>query len=572
MKKKIKQKSKKIESRLRSNTVNNIFPDQGKIYIALGFILLISLLAYIPVLKNSLLDWDDNGYIKNNPLIHNINLKNIFSSNVLSNYHPVTILILAIEYHFFGLNATGYHAVNLFIHLLNIILVFQAISLFSNKPLVALVTAFLFGVHPLHVESVAWVAELKDLLYALFFFASYIFYLKYVNESKKRYYIIALLFFLVSLLSKAMAASLPVILLLTDYVKGRKFNNKILLEKIPFFFLAIVLGIVAMQAQKASGATDMAVFSVPQRLVFACYSFVSYLVNFILPINLSAFYPYPVKPGEEIPFQYYFYLPIVMGLITGVIYSIRHTKKLFFGFGFFAITIFLVLQLIPVGSAVMADRYSYIPSFGIFYLFGEGIGYLWEKNLRYLSIIILSGVVIFFSMKTYSRCSIWENDFVLWNDVIKQYQNIPVAYNNRGHIYMNEKNYDKALSDFDKAIKLKPESETFLYYYNRGSVLMAKNLFAEAIIDFNMAVKIKPDFILAIEKQGLAYFNLKKYKEAISCYSNVIKLQPNFAEAYYYRAFAIYFTGNKEAACKDLKQAADYGYKQAAEALIKNCK
>ena len=137
--------------------------------------MLISFIVYLPVLHNSLLGWDDDDYIKNNPLLYAINLKQIFSQYVLGNYHPVTILTLAIEYHFFGLNSTGYHTVNLLLHLLNVILVFYTVFLLSDKAGIALVASLLFGIHPLHVESVAWAAELKDLLYTFFFLASYIF-------------------------------------------------------------------------------------------------------------------------------------------------------------------------------------------------------------------------------------------------------------------------------------------------------------------------------------------------------------------------------------------------------------
>ncbi|HET6767293.1 MAG TPA: glycosyltransferase family 39 protein, partial [Chitinophagaceae bacterium] len=221
-------------------------------YYCLFIILLISVVIYLPVYNNKFLAWDDDVYIKNNPLIYSINLKDIFSQYVMGNYHPLTILTFAVEYQFFGLNETGYHAVNLFLHLTNVVLVFYSINLLINKPTVALITALLFGIHPLHVESVAWAAELKDLLYTFFFLASYILYLKYLTNQQKKLYIFSLLLFCLSLLSKAMAASLPVVMLLTDYFKGRKINAKTLLEKGPFILLSIGFGIVAIWAQKSS--------------------------------------------------------------------------------------------------------------------------------------------------------------------------------------------------------------------------------------------------------------------------------------------------------------------------------
>ncbi|MGB4849237.1 MAG: hypothetical protein WBP41_15035, partial [Saprospiraceae bacterium] len=264
-------------------------------------IVLLSASIYLPVLHNHFLAWDDNYYIRDNAFIYSFNLKDIFSNNVMGNYHPLTVLMLAIEYHLFELSETGYHAVNLVFHLLNVILVFYAVLLLCNKSGIALLTSLLFGIHPIHVESVAWAAELKDLLYTLFFLASMIMYLKFLPNLQKKYYLAALLLFLCSLLSKGMAASLPVVLLLIDFFKGRKLTMNVLLEKIPFFLLAILFGIIAVSAQRAPDIVqDVTFFTFPQRIAFACYGFCTYIAKLILPINLSAYYPYPLKTGSGI--------------------------------------------------------------------------------------------------------------------------------------------------------------------------------------------------------------------------------------------------------------------------------
>ena len=421
--------------------------DRWKIYSALAAIVVISIIAYLPVFHNGLLAWDDDGYIKKNALIYSINLKEIFSHNVLGNYHPITMLTLALEYHFFGLNASGYHAVNLLLHLLNVILVFYTVFLLSDKVAVALVASLLFGIHPLHVESVAWAAELKDLLYTFFFLAAYIFYLKYLKKeaaagaaaapapaaaTATKFYYLALLLFAVSLLSKAMAASLPLVLILTDYFKGRRIDKKSLLEKVPFFLLAIVFGLVAIMAQKSFGYTQLATtITFPQRLVFASFGFITYLYKLLFPLNLSAFYPYPVNSnGVYIPIQYYAYVLSFLALAAYIIYSHRFSRKIIFGMGFFAITILLVLQLLPVGKAIMADRYGYIPSIGIFYLAGEGFSFLWSKKLKWVAVVLLSVSAVLFSVKTYTRCGVWKDDMTLWNSIIKYDKATEEAYYN----------------------------------------------------------------------------------------------------------------------------------------------
>ena len=558
--------------------------DKWKSYGALAVIVLISVIAYLPVLHNSLLAWDDDVYIKNNPLIYSIDLKAIFSNNVMGNWHPLTILTLAVEHHLFGLNATGYHSVNLFLHLLNVILVFYTVFLLSDKVVVGLVAALLFGIHPLHVESVAWAAELKDLLYTLFFLASYIFYLKYLKERKKeagavavaaaatatatktnrqyKFYYLALILFTFSLLSKAMAASLPLVLILTDYFKGRKINKKTLLEKAPFFLLAIVFGVVAFLAQKSSGATQlMTIFTIPQRLVFASYGFMTYLFKLLFPLNLSAFYPYPLN--NDIPVQYYAYVFLFLGLAGYLFYWHRFSKKILFGVGFFVLTIFLVLQLLPVGKTIMADRYSYIPSIGIFYLAGEGIVLLWSKKLKLMAIVLLSVFTVFFSVRTYARCGVWKNDRSLWNDVIGQDKTIEDAYYNRGLVFMEEKNNDEAIKDFNKAIELKPDFAN--PYNNLGIVLTNAKRNEEAVKNFNKAIELKPDFSDAYNNRGFIFMNGKRNNEAINDFNNAIKLNPGNAEAYFNRGTLFIIEKRNDAAINDFNKAIELkpGYAEA---------
>ena len=207
-------------------------------YAGLALILFITFLVYRSSTGNGFVLWDDDKYIQNNTLITSINLKEIFSTYVMGNYHPFTMLGYAIQYQFFGQDATGYHVVNLMLHLLNVVLVYVVIFNLSNKSLVAMVAALFFGLHPMHVESVAWASELKDLLYVSFYLGAFICYLKYLNEPlKKKWYYYALVLFFCSLLSKGMAVSFPLVLLLADYFRGRKFDSKTLMEKLPFFIL-----------------------------------------------------------------------------------------------------------------------------------------------------------------------------------------------------------------------------------------------------------------------------------------------------------------------------------------------
>lgn len=572
-------------------------------YGAILVLVIIALIVYLPALNGGFV-WDDDDYIKNNTLIHTINLKEIFTHYVMGNYHPLTVLVYAFEYHFFGVAEKGYHAINMMLHCLNTILVFYVIFRLSEKTVVAFVAAILFAVHPIHVESVAWASELKDLLYTFFFLASYIFYLKYLKENQKKFIVYSVLLFLLSLLSKAMAASLPVALLLTDYFKGGKITTKTFINKAPYFALAIIFGVVAVFAQKSSGATDIAVFPFPQRIIFACYGFFTYLFNLVLPMQFSAYYPYPIRPGADLPSQYYLYPVLMLVLLAGLFYSLKSSKKILFGIGFFAVTVFLVLQLLPVGGAIMADRYCYIPSIGIFYLAGEAFFGLWNrKSYKYPAIIAISAFVVFFSSKTYARCSTWKNGLTLWTDVIDQYQTIGVAYNNRGIILANQKRIDEAMSDYNKAIQLEPKFPRALN--NRGVLLKGQKKYEEALSDFNKAIELDPtysspynnrgviykiqnkldeavlDFNKAIELKSTyteAYFNRgntrkmkSNYDGAVSDYEKAIELRPNYAEAYYNKGLSEYDSGKKDVGCKDMQHSASLGYQPAIDSFASLC-
>jgi tetratricopeptide (TPR) repeat protein len=547
----------------------------SKNYLLLA-ILLITAIAYFPVFGNGFV-WDDEVYILGNRLIQSFDLKEIFTTPVLGNYHPITILIFAIEYKLFGFDETGYHAVNLLLHLMNTLLVYFAIFRLSGNKIIALVAALLFGIHPLHVESVAWAAELKDLLYTLFFLAAYISYLKYTDESQKKHYYYALLFFVVALLSKAMASSLPVMLILTDYFKGRKINTKTLLEKTPYFLLSLVFGIGAIMAQKTSHAMESVdQFTVFQHAVFACYAFLSYLIKLILPIQLSAFYPYPVKSGEDIPLQFYGYVMLFLIFIAGVIYSLKYSKKLFFGIGFFAITVFLVLQLIPVGNALMADRYSYLPSVGIFYLAGEGFLFLRNGKWRSYGIALLAFFSVLFFKLTYDRCKVWKNGITLWTDVIHKNPSVYAAHLNRGILLMNANKSDDAMNDFNAAVTLNPVYANGYYnrailkmklnrneeamldlnkaielnaayseaYSNRAMLYMRSGRPGEGLNDLNKAIELNPRNVDAYNNRGLFYINEKKYDEALRDLDHSLALNPNNINAYSNKG-SIYYMQNK---------------------------
>jgi protein O-mannosyl-transferase len=542
-----------------------------KCYGLLTVILMISAVVYLPSLKNGFA-WDDQHYIIGNNLIKDFSwrgIKAVFSDFSDDIYAPVTYVIYSVQYKILGLSPDIFHSGSFVFHLLNVLLAFWFIRLLCSRWDIAAITALFFGIHPLGVESVAWVSAGTNVHSAAFFLGSLISYLYYLRHRQKRYLFISFLLFGLSLLSKAVAVVLPVVLLMIDYYRGRKITTNVLLEKAPFLLLSIGAGILSFLLKNQLGAVgDLSVLTFPHRLVFASYGFINYLFKLLLPLNLSTFYPYPVN--YEVPLRYYFYVLSFLGLAAYLIFSHRFSRKIIFGAGFFIITIFLLLQFLPVGRTIMADRYSYVPSIGIFYLAGEGLIFLWNKRLKLLAIILLSVFTVFFSVKTYARCGVWKNDVTLWTDVIRFDKTIELAYFLRGGAYMNEKRNDEAIKDFTKAIELKPGFAEA--YFNRGVVFIDEKRNDEAIRDFNKAIELKSDCFPAYVNRGIYFGMEKRYDEAIKDLSKAIELKPGYALAYYNRGLYNFYSGNKIAACIDLEQAARLGYPSAADALSQICK
>ncbi len=552
---------------------------ESKHLLALGGVLLLTFLAYLPALNNGFV-WDDVAYIKNNSLIRAFDLKAIFSSYVMGNYHPLTILVHAIEFHLFGMSPAGYHAVNIGLHVINTSLVFYALYLLCNRLEVALVAALIFGIHPLHVESVAWVSELKDVLYTLFFLVSYIFYLRNIKAPSIRFLSLSIFFFLCSLLSKGMAVTLPLVLLLTDYFIRKDFrlktggmNMKILFEKLPYLGLSLVFGIVSIMAQKSSGSiSDISIFTLPQRIAFASYGFMTYIYKLALPLNLCAYYPYPIKSGGELPSIYFLYPAMVFALIALILYSVRYTKQVAFSFGFYTVTIFLVLQLLPVGSTIISERYGYLSSIGLLYLVGEGFYRLLKGNLKMPAMAALVVVSLFFSYKTYARCAVWKDGLALWKDVTIQFPNEPMAFFNYGTDLMNDyaemetdpvkkkELFGKVIESLERAYSLDPASK--LTYQNLASSYYSYGEYKKSIEMCNKVLELKPNLVAAHLYIGKSYYRLNEYAKAIEHLKIVIEQQKDVEETYI-------FIGGAYLMMNDFNNSID-AYKKAIELNPKN--
>lgn len=525
-------------------------------------------------------NWDDGGYVldSTNPigaLVHKLsweNIKAVFSVFYKGNYHPLTTLVYAIEYSVAGDKPMLYHFVNLVFHLLNVFLAYKIVKILSRKSEIAFITALFFGIHPMHVESVAWISELKDVMYGFFFLGAMILYSDYFlkKEKKTLNYLLALLAFILSCLSKSAAVTLPVILLLTDYYLKRKFHIRIIIEKIPFFIVAIVFGILAILSQDKAGAIQdlTPLFTWFERPMLASYATLTYLVKFIAPTDLSAMYPYPDRVGGYLPLIY-FIAPLIIIILGILVYhSRKFSRDIIFGTFFFLITISLVLQILPVGGAIVAERYTYIPYIGLFLITGKGYVYSQEGKgkfagaiKRVFPAILIIGAIIF-SVLTFQRIKIWKDGEALFTDLIKKYPNLPFAYNNRGYLYFNFiKNYDKAIADYNKCIELdstfhRAYSNRGVLYYNIYGPSKSDSLHLElARKDFTKALRFKSDNTDALIGRANTLSTQNKFRESLPDYNKYIPLVPDDAKAYMWRGIAYYQLDKSDSALADMNKS-----------------
>ena len=539
-------------------------------HFSLVFIVIAAIAAFYPTLGNDFVNWDDVVYIMNNDMIKTLsieNLRKMINSFFMGNYHPLTILSFAFDYSVFNLSAQGYHLHNLFLHLVNAVLVyFVTWHMFRKNNLAAFIVSVLFAVHPMHVESVAWVSERKDLLYTMYFLLAMLAYVFYNQTRHSRYFYYTLAFFVLSLLAKAQAVTLPVVLLLIDYFLERKPDIRMFLEKVPFFALSLFFGIIAILAQKADGSINPVGTSLVNSLFYAQYSVWVYLYKLLLPVNLTCLYNYPFSASGGVPFYIYLSPVIVAILFVLIVYTWKKHRAICFGLLFFIVVIFPVLQFLPVGQAIVAERYSYIPYIGLFFivaaLFIQFRGKLTSSGGKRLMNNIGIGIIVVFCLLTFNRTQVWANSITLWTDVMDKNPACIDAYVNRSYMYIQNKQYDKAIQDCNEGMKL--DSNYFKFYINRGTAYRDLGVFDMALKDFNRAIHKNPKSFDTYLDRGILYTDrFNKYDSGISDFKYFLKFRPydknglyNLAVVYYKKQL---FDSSVFYCKKTLELAPDYG-------------
>jgi tetratricopeptide (TPR) repeat protein len=572
-----------------TNLRTNIISRRFRYAPVMVVLFILTILLYTPALKNDFVTWDDNKYVYENVKIQSLNLQSLkwmLTSYHASNWHPLTWFSHALDYNWWGLNPAGHHLTSIVLHGLNTVLVFllvMGLIMRAEKALegaqalkVAGITALLFSFHPLRVESVAWISERKDVLCAFFFLATLVCYMAYTSSSTKkfqwRWFISCLFLFLFALMSKPMAVTLPVILLLVDYypLMRLKFpfsaNLPPLLEKIPFFVLGIASCAITFKAQQSGGAI-VSLENIPMdlRLLNALHALLFYIKQLFWPLNLVPVYPFSKHILLTSP-RYFIAATVVLAFTINCLWMVKRRHYLLFTvWSYYVITLLPVLGIIQVGNQRAADRYTYLPSISICLLVGLGIVWAWRRtsrsNIRAFRNILpscLVALLLVLSYLTIQQINIWKKSEIFWSYTIKAFpETFPKAYVQLGVFYVQEGRLDEAIQQYKKALSINPRYDEA--HNNLGFVYINKGMFDEAIEELETTLTINPNLMEAHINLGLVYSKKGMPSEAIEEYKKALKINPDYAKAHNNLSVRYYYMGNYKLAIIHCDKAIELG-------------
>ncbi|MBK5286115.1 MAG: tetratricopeptide repeat protein [Bacteroidia bacterium] len=588
----MKKPNKPVPKSTKQKQPDNSFTRKN--WFQLAFILLGVFVIYSPSLSKEFINYDDDWYIYDNPFVNPFSFSNIgeiFSEFYFGQYSPLPMTFLGFINLVAGNKPFLYNFFSILLHLVNVTLVCWLVYRLIKKPIPALIVAALFGICTLNVESVAWAsAAFKTGFYGVFFLGSLITYTFYLSSNNIKFLFASLGLFILSFLSKEQSVALIFALLCIDFLNQRNLlSKKVILEKLPFLILSIVFGIITIMATKSNrDALTYSNFTFSERILYACYALGEYVMKLFAPYQLSAYYPYPASKN----FSFFFYLhpAIIVAFVFLLIRTVKNNKIVAFGILFFIANILfsLVLQVVSVREVVMADRYVYVSSIGIFFIFSMVLQNFIEKNSRFKGVAYSSLLLylLIISAISFQRTKVWKNTQVLLEDNLKNftaplplvnlgieykrhgqiekamsnynrsielYPEYGLAYLNRGNIYFDAGQRERAMADYDKAEKLGVKTEHL--FANRGALFAMKKDYAKAFIDFEKSLQVNPRHANAFMNRGITYFEMRDFKSAIADYTNYLKLKPGDDGIYCDRGVAYQNLNQNEEAVKDFDMA-----------------
>ena len=529
---------------------------------AFVLLVLVTLAVYGQVVDHGFVNYDDNEYVYENPHVQQgLTGKGsgwAFTTTRTGNWHPVTWLSHMLDCELFGLTAGYHHLVNVFLHILNSVLLYLVLRCMTGEVWRSAMVAAMFALHPLHVESVAWVSERKDVLSTLFFMLTLWAYGRYAASPSWMRYGLVFVFLAWGLMAKPMLVTLPFVLLLLDFWPLGRLQPggtlfRLVAEKIPLFVLAAASSVATFVAQRQEGTMSLT-YVVPfwDRIANALVTYVAYMGKMFWPGHLAVFYPY----RDTLPTGHWVGAALVLAGITVLVgWAGRRRRYLAVGWLWYLGTLVPVIGLVQVGAQSMADRYTYVPLIGLFvmvvWILGD-VAARWRR--AHIAIAALAGAAILGCVgATWIQVGHWRNGITLFEHTLKVTRDNAVAHTNLGAALMEAGKEHEAIRQYREALRIDPAHANA--HVNLGIVLMGQGEEEQAIAHYREAVRIRPGFAQAHDQLGIALAQRGEIDEAIAHYREAVRIHPEFAGAYSNLGAALMAKGNIDEAITPFRMA-----------------
>ena len=494
------------------------------------FLSVIVFLTFLPGLAGEFLNWDDSTHLFENMAVKNFDLARIFQQTVQSVYIPLTTLSFAVEYRFFGDHPFGYHLDNLILHALNTVLVYLLGMRLGLVPRAALMAALIFGIHPMKVESVSWVTERKDLMYAFFYLLSILQYLKFLECKQSKCYWVSIGMGFLSLLAKPMALSLPLVFLLLDWFRRRQFSLKTILEKWPLVVLFVPVVWMTFKLHVRNPIHNLG-----EAVLIWVWSFVFYLWKFFWPFDLIPVYHAPL-PVQISHYPYLLSLVLWAGLLILFIYF-RKKRWFVFSVLYYFCSIFFLLRFdLAKDINIVADRFMYLPGLGFCLLLGLGFDAMMnmaqanQNRNKYLILSVVGVLVVLLATKSIVQTQVWNNSVTLWTHVMRYSPTEFIAYNDRAVAFIFKDRNDLALVDYGSILRFDPGNVDA--HFNRGLLRQKMGYHRQAIEDLTEVIRQYPKYEKACHFRGKSFEALGENEQAMADYNQTIRVNPAYTEVY----------------------------------------
>jgi len=495
--------------------------------------------AYQPVRHNGFVNYDDDVYVTDNVNIRKGLTKEsfvwAFTATYAGNWHPLTWISHILDYQFFGTNPLGHHLTSVLLHIANTLLLFYILRRMTGATWRSAFVAAVFALHPLHVESAAWVAERKDVLAGLFWLLTMLAYVRYAEGPSVIRYLISVIVFAFGLMAKPMLVTLPFVLLLLDYWPLNRFLNSkfsilnLVLEKVPFLALSVISSIVTFIAQSAGGSvTETQILPLGARMSNALVSYIGYTGKMIYPAGLAVLYPHP---QGGLPAWQVISAAILLVLITMLVILARQRRYLAVGWLWYLVTLVPVIGLVQVGVQAMADRYTYLPSIGISIMVAWFAGDILQRQRIGR---IISGTVSLLAISVLLVCTniqvrYWHDSVTLFERALAVTKNNYRMHHSLAFEMISQGRLDDGISHYRTALQITPGNAEI--HYNLANALRRQGKISEAIEEYRLAAQYKSDYADAHNNLGYALLSQGNFDEAMQHFGQALRLRPDWPYA-----------------------------------------